>query len=56
MISGYVVGNIVHVLVGFPMVEKNSGPFAEYLRETVSSLALLNVLPTRMTKEMTHSC
>jgi hypothetical protein len=55
MISGYVVGNIVHVLVCFPM-EKNSGPFAEYLRETVSSLALFNVLSTRMTEEMTHSC
>jgi hypothetical protein len=48
MIGGYVVGNIVHVLVGFPM-EKNSGPFAEYLRKTVSSLALFNVLSTRMT-------
>jgi hypothetical protein len=36
MVSGYVVGNIVRVLVGFPMVEKNSGPFAEYLRQAVS--------------------
>ena len=32
MISKYVVGNIVHVLVGF-LMEKNSGPFAEYLTD-----------------------
>jgi hypothetical protein len=46
------VGNVVNVLVFFFLMGKNSGPFAENLRQAISSLALFNVLPVG-TEEMT---
>jgi hypothetical protein len=46
------VGNNIGA-VCFSVVEKNSGPFAEYLKQTFQSYQLFDVLPTQMMEEMT---